>query len=686
MKKSFLLLALSLGMMGAAQAQDARGHFSMRYSGGVAETNLEAFCRTQLPKLCDGSTFQVTRDNVDQQGYRHVTMQQYVHGIRANGMTLNVHVCDGKITSINGNVLTQDMVPHETVKRTPRPADQVLKTAGLSENQAEKAELVLVKKDGTSHVCYRVLDGFMCKHIDAFSGEVLSESSILKHAAAADEEPEMVKGQGQTMFLGIQDIDVSKMDGKYFLSDTQRGIYTLNASMELLTANGFDEDSDDSFELIRSSEPFINDSPDWLDPTFKAYVKDIEIAIDSPDYLGSYVYVSMILSNYETIETDTVLIEDESTWLHLPYVIDQDEAQIVFASAYLLDPESGETESIDEFCYVGPGCNAQGVPLKDDCVMIVHNYFEGYVPAIDVHWGISKVWDYYHDEFGLNSFDGKGTDVCCLINTPQYIGAAENAFAVGELPEDCPGIMLYGLGGSSMYPVVDFTVTGHEFTHLVAQKLAVEEKDDEEHQPNALNESFADIMAISIYRHVFGKEIWAIGSTVMRHGYPMRRLDSPESAVDPYGEPDPEPSCYMDENFDDEDYEEHTNAGVQNHMFYLLVTGGEGVNSLGENYAVTPMDRTEAEHLAFLTLTEYVDNGMTYEDVPEAWINAAIQLFGENSAQLKSVCQAWTAVGLPQDDITTIEQIRRDSQKRGLRYNLQGQRVGDDYTGFVIEI
>ena len=221
----------------------------------------------------------------------------------------------------------------------------------------------------------------------------------------------------------------------------------------------------------------------------------------------------------------------------------------------------------------------------------------------------------------------------------------------------------------------------------MARSLTSYDLDNATCHPRALNESFADIMSLSIYRHVFGKEIWGIAPTVRRDGEPMRSIDVPESHVRFDGSPAPYPSCYLDENFDTEKYDEHTNSTVQSHMFYLLVTGGEGINSLGQDYAVTPMDRTEAEQLAFTTLTEYVDSQISYEEVPEAWITAAIQLFGENSAQLRSLCQAWGAVGLPQDDIVTIEQLNQDNnQKRGLRYNLQGQRVGNDYTGVVVEI
>lgn len=686
MNKFFLMVALSLSVMGAAQAQKANGHFSMRYPGGVAETNLEAFCRTQLPRLCEGTTFEVTREHVDQQGYRHVTMQQYVRGVRANGMTLNVHVFEGKITSINGTVLTQEMVPAETMKRAPRPAAEVLEMSGLSERLAEKAELVLYNKDGVSHLCYFVLDGDKYKHLDAFTGEVIAEISIYRHAVT-NQEPQAVKGVGQTMFSGVQDIDIAYQNGAYTLTDLARKITTLNASQQVFDKNGFREAGELSYDqYIGFADPFTNDSPNWLDPTYHSYLKDFVFQTEDPSCYGKYVGAVLTFSDFSEDCTDPVLVVSHDTKLSLPYVLDhEEEKEVVGVEVYLIDPETKESTRVGGYNDLPKGSNMKWIELDQFSQLAAYNYFEGYAPVLDIHWGIAQVWDFYKDVFGYNSFDGQGTEVFCLVNPADTIFPAENACAV--LMEDgLPGLMMYGMGGPDLYPVVDFTVTGHEFTHLVARKLNAYELDNALHQPHALNESFADIMGLSIYRHVFGKEIWGIGPNVMRNNAPLRRIDEPEANVYIDGSPMPSPSCFLDDNFDTVYFEEHQNSTVQSHMFYLLVTGGEGINSLGDSYEVTPMDRDEAERLAFTTLTEYVDTQINYEEVPDAWITAAIQLFGENSAQLRSLCQAWGAVGLPQGNIVAIEQLQQDnSQKRGLRYNLQGQPVGADYTGIVVE-
>lgn len=676
MKHSFLLLALSLGLMGAAQAQNANGHFSMRYAGGVSQNDMVAFCRTQLPKLCEGTTFEITRDNLNVDGMRSVTLQQYVNGVRVNGKTINVHLRNGKIISINGNVMTQDMVAPETLRRAPRPAAQVMQQAGLSDRLAEKAELVVVVKDGVAHQAYLVLVGTDRMHIDAVTGEVLIKTSVIMNA---DDDPEMVPGKGLTIYSGEQDIETAYMDGAYTLFDLNRNIYTLDGSFDKMVANGLFEKlmsgEDQIASLLDCSDLFLNDSPNWMDTTFKTYLKSLSAEITNPAYLGKCVMGEVFFEDGTSLCTEPALLMDMLTELPLPYIIDNEEQTICKASAYFYDPETGEKDLIGSIASA-PCPNVINKDLVDGFSFYINNFFEGYQPAIDIHWGMGKVRDYYLSTFNHDSFDGKGTEVYCLVNPMNKFSISQNASAL-PLPEGYPGLMLFGLGGTLMYPVVDLVVMGHEFTHLVAQNLASPQPDSLDCYACALNESFADIMGLAIMRQTTGREEWGIGERVMRSGNAFRRLDVPE-ALD-------HPSCYLDANFDITKYDEHVNAGVQNHMFYLLVNGGEGINSLGESYYVTPMDRTEAEFLTFTTLVNYTFAEMDYEDAAKAWDAAAADKFGEGSAQHKSVLQAWAAVGLGNGDITSIEQLTAGTQKLGLRYNLQGQRVGSDYTGLVIE-
>lgn len=723
MKKSILFAVLTSGLMGTALAQNDNGSFSMRYSGGVAETNLEAFCRTQLPKLCEGTTFEIVSDETTRQGVRHVKMQQYVNGVRINGKIASIHMRDGKILSIDGSVMTQDQAlpaSGTNLRRAPRPATEIMQMAGLPERLGKKAELVVTVKDGVAHQAYRVLNGWYRMLIDAQTGEVLAKKSIILNWGVP--QGEVVKGKGMTFYQGEQELDVARLeDGSYTLLDYDRKNYTLNASYEALISNGMtwndiqtfsgqqwpliDNDEEiDSAEILEKLASYCslyqNDEPAWMTPGVVSLVDSLSFHLDDPNQspvLGKYVFAELYMGD-DVYRTDTVLVSGPCTTLHLPKTLEYDsKSGIIVFNTYSPDLDEAELHDVATFSrsnnlqtllftkYLYPETdeefNLQQQDILTNGYLNVHNYTPSTAPMIDVHWGMQKVLDYYQNVFELNSFDGMGNPVFSLVNPPETIFFGANACAIPLDDPEAPGIMMYGLGGmADVYynAFVDLATIGHEFTHLVARGLMSEYPDHENYHPGALNESFADIMGFALERTVTGNETWIVNGGVMPEGTAMRYFDQPELLNDP--------SCYLDENFDTTYYEVHRNAGVQNHMFYLLVEGGEGINSLGQSYAVTPMDRTEAEYLTFNTLKHHTCEGMSYEQVAEAWVNTAIELFGEDSPQVRSTRQAWAAVGLGEGDIVGIEQLSASTQKRGLRYNLQGQQVGSDYTGVVIEL
>ena len=94
--------------------------------------------------------------------------------------------------------------------------------------------------------------------------------------------------------------------------------------------------------MIESSEPIINDSPDWMDTTFKTYLSSLTAEISSADYLGKYVMGEVFFDDDTSVSTEPAMIMDMLTDLPLPYVIDHETQTIRQASAYLYDPETGD--------------------------------------------------------------------------------------------------------------------------------------------------------------------------------------------------------------------------------------------------------------------------------------------------------------------------------------------------------
>jgi hypothetical protein len=91
----------------------------------------------------------------------------------------------------------------------------------------------------------------------------------------------------------------------------------------------------------------------------------------------------------------------------------------------------------------------------------------------------------------------------------------------------------------------------------------------------------------------------------------------------------------------------HYNSTVQSFMFYLLCQGGSGNND-GITYNVTGIALTNAERIAYRTLTVYLTQFACYADAQDAWISAATDL---NTNWVASVRQAWAAVGF--SDVTS---------------------------------
>jgi bacillolysin len=144
----------------------------------------------------------------------------------------------------------------------------------------------------------------------------------------------------------------------------------------------------------------------------------------------------------------------------------------------------------------------------------------------------------------------------------------------------------------------DLDVVGHELTHGVTEATS---KLIYQNESGALNEAFSDIMgtAIEFYR---GTGNWTIGEDVGIGAYEngIRNMANP-------GE-DGDPSHYADRYTGTSDNGGvHTNSGIANHWFYLLVNGGQNAaRPSGTN--VQGIGLGAAEDVAFLGFTALTPN------------------------------------------------------------------------------
>ena len=273
-------------------------------------------------------------------------------------------------------------------------------------------------------------------------------------------------------------------------------------------------------------------------------------------------------------------------------------------------------------------------------------------PAIDVHWGITKTFDYYKNVHNRNSFDGNGHAINNYYDAGELIGDSENAAAIDQ---DMGGVqilgMVYGSGGFMMNPVVGLDVTGHEYSHLVIGRNGNGGL-NYENESGALNESFADIFGTAIEFQVNLNPNWFMGENIMKSTVSpayLRSMSDPNSGYNP--QPDTYKGTYWQNTTTSPDEFNdyggvHTNSGVGNFWFYLLSTGGYGTNDIKNQYWVEGIGIQKAEKIVYKALISGLMPTATYMDAHNATKQAAATLYGLNSEEWNQVVNAWYAVGI----------------------------------------
>ncbi|MBI4645360.1 MAG: M4 family metallopeptidase [Bacteroidia bacterium] len=246
--------------------------------------------------------------------------------------------------------------------------------------------------------------------------------------------------------------------------------------------------------------------------------------------------------------------------------------------------------------------------------------------AYDAHFGTEMTYDYYYNNFARNSYDNAGAP---LLSYVHYDYGFVNAFWDGTC-------MTYGDGDDSLTtPFTSIEIVAHEITHGVTEYSANLEY---AYESGALNESFSDIFGICVdfYTNA-GTANFLMGELIHTDGTPFRNMSNPNECQNP--------DTYLGDFWDPAE-EVHCNSGVMNFWFYLLCSGGSGVNDNGDNYNVTAIGINAAAQIAYRTLTVYLTPYSQYSDARIYSIQAAIDLFGECSDEAINVTNAWYAVGV----------------------------------------
>jgi Zn-dependent metalloprotease len=274
--------------------------------------------------------------------------------------------------------------------------------------------------------------------------------------------------------------------------------------------------------------------------------------------------------------------------------------------------------------------------------------------AATSHWCTERSYAYFLNIHGRNGWDNANGGIniyqdalfCADPPTCANITNPNNA-------SFSSGFMRVGNSGNAN-AIDDWNsldIIAHEFTHGVTQTSAnlVYSK-----EPGALNESFSDIFGSTCHASLFGVSgnTWLVGfdrknpnnTTISLY---LRNMSNPNDKGDP--------DTYLGTNWistttstdvGGDNWGVHTNSGVQNYMYYLLVSGGIGTNDNGSAFSLIGIGIVAAREIAYRALTVYLSSSSQFADARNAWVHAAVDLYGECSFQAIETGKAWDAVGL----------------------------------------
>jgi len=591
--------------------------------------------------LSESHTFQQVSERTDELGITHTNLQQYYKGFLVEGQLIMLHSKNENLTSMNGQVAQFENI--ETVQsinseQSISTAKSYLKVTELINDYPVETILTrMPSENGTiTKLAQKVrIDSYnpftMCYvYIDAQTGNVLNKINLIAHAD--------VPGTGQTMYSGNQSITVDNYtSGGYRLRESGRKIETYDATNATgLTTSGFTGSTDfTNNSTTFNGVPVLNSfsisavAQSWWYASFVDQLPDLYIKVK--DGSNAVVYTS----SYNSDQNPPVTFNNLNILLNNPpYMVE------------VWDYDAGSSDDFGGSYSISLSTGTQnwsGSGNNGSCVITNTGH-----PAVDVHWGMEKTYDFYLNVFSRNSFDGIGGVIKQYVNPLIMNGAAgyPNNASAFNAPYN---IMAYGMGDGTGYkPLVGLDVEGHEFTHMVINNngnggLTYQA------ESGALNESFADIFGTCVEFYSNVNPDWLIGEDVMIGQPYMRSMSNPNGGQ----QPDTYQGQYWvntsNTSAQNDNGGVHTNSGVQNFWFYLLCQGGSGTNDLNNAYSVTGIGIAQARAIAYRNLTNYLSPSATYMDAYNGSLQSAQDLYGNPSTQYTAVRQAWYAVGIGND-------------------------------------
>ncbi|MBK6483305.1 MAG: M4 family metallopeptidase [Chitinophagaceae bacterium] len=614
--------------------------------------------------LRDDDKFNIEKLNVDNLGYTHYSCQQFYKDVKVNGGVLLLHERDGKLVTVNGQFyrgIELDIIPTLSQKEALVLAKKYSRGTEFElEDSVYENNLRMIRVDTSStfyplvelcispikvenkqeqfHLSYRIRIptkdvGTYIYVIDAVNGSLISKVSVVYNFD--------VNGIGQTIYSGSQTITVYNDLFNYSLRDYDRKVFTYDLKSGVDFENAFDFTSEDKdlWPVVFQIKLIISELNNnwWVGSNENINGGEPDLFFTLEDASENTLYSSTIKENTIVPDTFSVTLPLNDNGPYIVKIWDDDFIGDDLLGTFVLLTSSGD----HSFEFNGTLGSYTGLLMNN--------------PALDAHWGMEKVFDFYKEKFNRNSYNNQGASIKSYLNfsieNSKY-GYPNNSYAT-------EGIMVFGLGDNINFrPIVCLDVAGHEFTHLVYESSMKDKQVKYENESGALNESFSDIFGTAIEFYAKPNTAnWTMGEEVkIKAPYFYRSLQDPN--LNGHAKIYPNSDPYLSEEYfwkplsytPDYDMNDlggvHSNSGVQNYWFYLLVNGGIGTNQFDNSFNVSAMGMDDALNIVYRNLTTYLSSTSGYLDAAVGSLNAAIDLFGLGSAQYTAVYNAWYAVNV----------------------------------------
>lgn len=299
---------------------------------------------------------------------------------------------------------------------------------------------------------------------------------------------------------------------------------------------------------------------------------------------------------------------------------------------------------------------------------------------MNLMYSFKSAFEYYRSVHGLSGFvlPPVGSSITPHANTQvNYYHSSYTADCLAQFPlsgssfsTSTRAVIEQDQSWGKGYPQAFFVeqaksridVIAHEVTHTILANRGsnlwyVNES-------GALNESFADIFGTVIeFAELNNGGNWLFADNAYGANYPYsRNLGNPKDPLALIQQPNTYQGEYwypvncLHPELNDQ-CGVHTNSGVQNYWFYLLVNGGSGINDHNVSYNVQGIGLSKATTVAYQNMMNYLTLNSTYQDARNGSISAALNLIPSgvlDFCDLQQIKNAWDAVGVYEQNSNEI--------------------------------